>query len=259
MLSKSTFSLLSAMLLASPLFATPLQVEKVDQTAKPMAKGIPDNADSKDPAIAAMRKFIKSKTISKKNPQWKTQLPMPPMLTFSADKDYFWNLETNKGNIIVELLPTVAPMHVSSTIYLTELGFYDNIKFHRVIKNFMAQGGCPLGSGTGSPGYKYEGEFNNKVTHSKPGMLSMANAGPGTDGSQFFLTFVPTPHLDGRHTIFGQVVKGMKTVKTLERFGSGGGATTELLKIKRATFSVRSKPKANGEGEGMPDTKKEGN
>ncbi len=116
---------------------------------------------------------------------------------------------TNKGPILIKFMPAVAPMHVTSFMYLTELGYYDGLAFHRVIPGFMAQGGCPLGSGTGGPGYKFAGEFDPKVKHTKGGLLSMANAGPGTDGSQFFLTFVATPWLDGKHTIFGEVVEGM--------------------------------------------------
>ena len=126
-------------------------------------------------------------------------------------------------------------MHVSSTIYLTKLGFYDSVSFHRVIKGFMAQGGDPLGTGTGGPGYNYDCEYGGGSRHDKPGKLSMANAGPGTDGSQFFLTFVPTPHLDGRHTIFGEVVEGMATVKELEAKGS---RSSKALEITTATITV---------------------
>ena len=153
--------------------------------------------------------------------------------------DYFWNLETNKGAIKVKLMPDVAPMHVSSTIYLTRLGFYDDTIFHRVIQGFMAQGGDPTGTGRGGPGYKYNGEFDSSVKHDKPGLISMANAGPGTDGSQFFLTFVKTPHLNGKHTIFGRVVEGMDTVKDLEKAGSRSGKTKEKLLIESATISVQ--------------------
>ena len=103
-------------------------------------------------------------------------------------------------------------MHVTNFIYLTRLGFYDGLVFHRVIPSFMAQGGCPLGTGTGGPGYQFDGEFEpEREARPAGGMLSMANAGPGTDGSQFFLTFVPTPWLDGKHTIFGEVVEGRRT------------------------------------------------
>ena len=121
---------------------------------------------------------------------------------------------------------------MTSTIYLTELGFYDGLSFHRVIPGFMAQGGCPVGQGTGGPGYDYEGEFAPSARHDRPGLLSMANRGPGTDGSQFFLTFVPTPWLDGNHTIFGEVVDGLETLDALEACGSGSGATSEPLTMK---------------------------
>jgi cyclophilin family peptidyl-prolyl cis-trans isomerase len=127
-------------------------------------------------------------------------------------------------------------MHVSSTIYLTKLGYYDGLAFHRVIQGFMAQGGCPVGRGTGGPGYEYDGEFDANVRHDRPGLLSMANRGPGTDGSQFFLTFVPTPHLDNNHTIFGEIVDGMETLAALESAGSSSGATTTPLVIEKATI-----------------------
>ena len=129
-------------------------------------------------------------------------------------------------------------MHVSSTIYLTRLGFYDGLSFHRVITDFMAQGGCPLGTGTGGPGYEYDGEFDSHVKHDKPGLLSMANAGPGTDGSQFFLTFVATPWLDGKHTIFGEVVEGMDTVRALELHGSQTGEPSKHLEISKASVRI---------------------
>ncbi len=144
-------------------------------------------------------------------------------------------METNKGPIRIELLPQVAPMHVTSFAYLARLGFYDGLAFHRVIKRFMAQGGCPLGTGTGGPGYQYAGEFSPKVKHDVGGLLSMANAGPNTDGSQFFLTFVPTPWLDGKHTIFGKVVAGVDTLEKLEAAGSESGRTAEPLRIERVT------------------------
>jgi cyclophilin family peptidyl-prolyl cis-trans isomerase len=129
-------------------------------------------------------------------------------------------------------------MHVSSTIYLARTGFYDGLGFHRVIPGFMAQGGDPLGRGTGGPGYQYAGEFDPKLKHDKGGLLSMANAGPGTDGSQFFLTFVATPWLDGKHTIFGEVVEGMGTLQELERRGSPSGQTKEKLEIRTARITV---------------------
>ncbi len=194
--------------------------------------------ENKQMGIKAIDTFIATKDIDTSKPEWKTSLPKPEKVAFDPDQKIYWVLKTNKGNIKIRLMPEVAPMHVSSTIYLTRLGFYDDTVFHRVITGFMAQGGDPLGRGTGGPGYKYRGEFDSSVKHDKPGILSMANAGPGTDGSQFFLTFVPTPHLDGKHTIFGEVVEGMGTVKALEAAGSGSGRTTEPLSIVTATIEV---------------------
>jgi cyclophilin family peptidyl-prolyl cis-trans isomerase len=103
----------------------------------------------------------------------------------------------------------------------------------------MAQGGDPAGNGTGGPGYKYDGEFSDSAKHDKPGILSMANAGPGTDGSQFFLTFVPTPHLNGKHTVFGEVTDGQDVLKKLEAAGSQSGRTSEPLSITKATIVVQ--------------------
>jgi cyclophilin family peptidyl-prolyl cis-trans isomerase len=197
-------------------------------------------AASDDVALKACDAFIAEQKIDKTKDRWKTMLPEPPKLTFDEKSAYFWVIETNMGNIKVKLMPKVAPMHVSSTIYLSRLGFYDGLLFHRVIPQFMAQGGCPLGTGTGGPGYKYAGEFDPAVRHDKPGLLSMANAGPGTDGSQFFLTFVPTPHLNGKHTIFGEVVEGMDTLKELEKRGSSpSGRTSEKLFMKKTTIEVK--------------------
>ena len=128
-----------------------------------------------------------------------------------------------------------------STIWLTLLGFYDGLTFHRIIKSFMAQGGCPRGVGMGGPGYKYGGEFSPKAVHDRPGLLSMANAGPNTDGSQFFITFVPTAWLDGKHTIFGEMIEndaaGVQTLLALEAVptASQDRPKTPVL-IKKATI-----------------------
>ena len=189
-------------------------------------------ADSaQDKAIEAIDAFIASAEIVKSDSNWKTKLPKPSIVDFEAGTDYFWDIETNIGNIEIKLLPAVAPMHVTSTIYLARLGFYDGVIFHRVIDGFMAQGGDPLGLGTGGPGYQYDGEFSPDARHDRPGLLSMANSGPGTDGSQFFLTFVPTPHLDDKHAIFGEVTGGMDVVQALEAKGSSSGKTSEQLEM----------------------------
>ena len=191
-----------------------------------------------DAALATMRAFIREQGVNTSGGSWRTRLNKPPQLEFTKGRKYFWVLETSEGPIRIRFLPDVAPMHVSSTIYLTELGFYDGLIFHRVIPGFMAQGGCPVGAGTGSPGYKYAGEFDASVRHDRPGLLSMANSGPGTDGSQFFILFKPARHLDGKHTIFGELVDGMGTLKKLEAQGSQGGATKKRLVIEKATIEV---------------------
>jgi len=159
---------------------------------------------------------------------------------------------TDKGEILTSLEFEKTPLTVANFVGLTEGTkdfndssgrtsgrYYDSLKFHRVIPNFMIQGGCPLGSGTGGPGYNFPDEFDPSLRHDKPGILSMANAGPGTDGSQFFLTFVPTPWLDGKHTVFGEVVDGVETLQALEQRGSQSGRTSEPLELRRATIEVR--------------------
>ncbi|PAJ72787.1 peptidylprolyl isomerase [Pseudoalteromonas sp. NBT06-2] len=193
-----------------------------------------------DPAIKQTDEFISKQKINTQDSKWKTQLTKPGLIRFSQGKDYFWDLQTNQGAISIKLLPDTAPMHVSSTIYLTKLGFYDDLIFHRVIPGFMAQGGDPLGTGRGNPGYKYQGEFSKEsAVHDKAGILSMANAGPGTDGSQFFITFKATPFLNGRHTVFGEVVKGLDdSLAKIEALGSRSGKTESEVKIIKAAIRV---------------------
>ena len=114
-------------------------------------------------------------------------------------------ITTTKGAVRLNLFPAQAPVTVANFVNLAARGYYDGLKFHRVIANFMVQGGCPRGTGTGGPGYQFEDEFDPSLRHDRPGRLSMANAGPGTNGSQFFITHVPTPWLDDAHSIFGEV------------------------------------------------------
>ena len=116
-----------------------------------------------DEAIEKVDEYITKQTIDKTDTDWKTKLSKPPQLNFTQGKDYFWELETSQGKLTIELLNDSAPMHVSSTIYLTQLGFYDDLTFHRVIPGFMAQGGDPIGTGAGNPGYTYDGEFDGKI------------------------------------------------------------------------------------------------
>ncbi len=145
--------------------------------------------------------------------EWNT----PPELTIDAAKTYLVTLETNRGTIELELYPEYAPVTVNNFVFLTNEGFYDGVKFHRVIANFMIQGGDPTGTGRGGPGYRFQDEtYGNPLKH-ETGVLSMANAGPNTNGSQFFITHLPTPHLDGKHTVFGKVIEGMDVVNAIQQ------------------------------------------
>ncbi len=204
-----------------------------------IASGLLFGCEQQDKTIVDINAFISESNIDTSKGSWKQGLPKPPKMSFTQGKQYLWHLQTNKGKLVIELKGQESPMHVTSTIYLTTLGFYDDIIFHRVIPGFMAQSGDPLGVGVGGPGYYYMGEFDSKLTHNKAGILSMANSGAGTDGSQFFLTFKATPHLDGRHTIFGEVIEGLETLKELAKFGSRTGKTSEKLLIQKATIEVR--------------------
>lgn len=121
-------------------------------------------------------------------------------------------IETPRGKIKLELFADKTPKTVANFEKLAKSGFYDGLTFHRVIANFMIQGGCPLGTGTGGPGYQFKDEFHPDLKHDSPGILSMANAGPNTNGSQFFITHVPCPWLDGHHTVFGKVLEGQDVV-----------------------------------------------
>ena len=143
--------------------------------------------------------------------QWST----PPAMSLAPDKKYSVILHTDKGDITISLHADKAPKTVNNFIFLARQGFYDGTIFHRVIADFMAQGGDPTGTGTGGPGYRFADEFHPQLRHDKPGILSMANAGPGTNGSQFFSTHVPTPWLDNRHSVFGQVTAGMDVLLSI--------------------------------------------
>jgi cyclophilin family peptidyl-prolyl cis-trans isomerase len=138
-----------------------------------------------------------------------------PSGTLDLTKSYSARFKTERGEFTSELFAADAPMTVENFINLARAGFYDGTTFHRVIAGFMAQSGDPTGTGTGGPGYSFRDELSVKRRHDEPGTLSMANAGPNTNGSQFFITFGATPHLDGRHTVFGRVTSGMDVVNSL--------------------------------------------
>jgi cyclophilin family peptidyl-prolyl cis-trans isomerase len=136
-------------------------------------------------------------------------------MVIDQKKKYTATLSTDKGDIEMELFADKTPHTVNNFVFLAREGFYDGTIFHRVITDFMAQGGDPTGTGTGGPGYRFADEFHPSLKHSEPGIFSMANAGPGTNGSQFFITHVPTPWLDGKHSIFGQVISGMDVLLSI--------------------------------------------
>ena len=141
--------------------------------------------------------------------------PAPPSGTLDLHKSYAARFKTERGEIVCQLHAAQAPLTVENFINLARAGFYDRTTFHRVIPGFMAQGGDPTGTGRGGPGYSFRDEFTSELRHDAAGVLSMANAGPGTNGSQFFLTLAPTPHLDGRHTVFGRVTDGMDVLRSI--------------------------------------------
>ncbi|SRR5579859_397214 len=136
----------------------------------------------------------------------------PPEMKIDPKKHYTATFKTDKGDFTVELYADKAPKTVNNFVFLAREGFYNGVTFHRVIRGFMAQGGDPTGTGSGGPGYQFADEFHPSLRHDSAGILSMANAGPGTNGSQFFITHGPTPHLNGKHTVFGKVIEGMDVV-----------------------------------------------
>src|SRR5512143_2832428 len=136
-------------------------------------------------------------------------------MQIDTKKKYTATIETNRGIVVADLFAAQVPRTVNNFVSLARDGYYDGVTFHRVIQDFMIQGGDPTGTGRGGPGYTFKDEFDPKLKHDKPGVLSMANAGPNTNGSQFFITHVPTPWLDGKHSVFGQVVKGQDVVMSI--------------------------------------------
>jgi len=155
--------------------------------------------------------------------QWST----PPEMQIDPTKTYKIVMGTTKGEIELELYPEHAPKTVNNFVFLAKEGYYDGLSFHRVINDFMVQGGDPTGIGSGGPGYRFEDEFaGNPLTHERC-VISMANAGPGTNGSQFFITHSPQPHLNGRHTVFGKVVKGEDVVDAIAQGDKMNKVTAE--------------------------------
>jgi len=231
-------ALAACAVLAAPLFAA----DDVKPAAAPAGKAKPGaakHAAGSDKALAAIEAQIAAAHVQKTG-GWKTQLPMPKVVAFDPAHKYLATMVTNKGTMVIELKPRVAPMHVTNFIYLATPAFFDGLKFHRVIKGFMAQGGDPLGNGAGGPGYQFAGEFDANTKHDKRGVLSTANAGPNTDGSQFFIMFRAYPSLDMKYSIFGQVVSGIETLDKFEAAANpGDGPPMEPLSITKVTIAAK--------------------
>jgi peptidyl-prolyl cis-trans isomerase B (cyclophilin B) len=149
-------------------------------------------------------------------------------------------MKTSRGEIAATLFASKVPMTVANFLNLCSSGYYNGVTFHRVIKDFMIQGGDPTGTGRGGPGYRFADEFDRSLRHSKPGIFSMANAGPGTNGSQFFITHVPCPHLDGRHSVFGEVTSGQDVVNAVRQ-----GDKIEGVEILDSTAELFEAQKEN--------------
>ena len=145
--------------------------------------------------------------------QWSS----PPAMQIDLKKAYRANIETNRGVIEIALYPEYAPKTVNNFVFLAREGFYDGVSFHRVIDDFMVQGGDPTGTGRGGPGYRFEDEVRGNPLMHETGVISMANAGSNTNGSQFFITHLPQPHLNGKHTVFGKVTSGMDVVNSIRQ------------------------------------------
>ena len=200
-------------------------------------------------ALKEIQDFIKtskeSGAIETSAPGWKTRLPKFPPAEFAEDAGYEWVLETSEGTMVADLYPEAAPDHVRNILYLSSVGFYDGLIFHRIIPGFMAQGGCPRGTGRSGPGYMVDLEANATWRHEGPGVLSMARTmRPNTAGSQFFLTLKSTPQLDRQYTVFGKVTEGLEVLKKLEAAGNPdprANGTPPLKKITIYSTQVRAK------------------
>ncbi|MEX2606209.1 MAG: peptidylprolyl isomerase [Kiritimatiellia bacterium] len=202
-------------------------------------------AEPKGSALAELETFLQEKRasgeIDSDQPNWKTRLPKFPDAAFAENGHYEWILKTSEGTMTAELDHQTAPEHVRNILYLTSAGFYDGLVFHRIIPGFMAQGGCPLGRGTGGPGYQVNLEVDPKVKHVGPGILSMARSqNPNSAGSQFFLTFASQPSLDNQYSVFGKVTEGLDVLKKLEAAGNPNPRSNGVPPLKEITIETAS-------------------
>lgn len=201
------FALAACLIQPTP---APLSTPTLIGTPRPLGSPTPVQAATPTPGSA------QSQGLSFK------QYATPPLMTIDPSASYTAVINTNQGSITLELYAKDAPKTVNNFVFLAQEGFYDGLIFHRVIPDFMIQGGDPTGTGTAGPGYKFEDELGSTRAFDTPGILAMANSGANTNGSQFFITVVPTPHLTGNHTIFGKVTQGQQVADAISLVSSGG-------------------------------------
>ncbi|MGA0333373.1 MAG: peptidylprolyl isomerase [Kiritimatiellia bacterium] len=199
------------------------------------------SASGEGTALPEIQSFIQAQEaegrIDKSRSDWKTRLPKFPPAAFADGGHYEWILQTSEGTMTAVLDHEAAPDHVRNILYLSRVGFYDGLIFHRIIPGFMAQGGCPLGRGFGGPGYQVDLEVKKDVLHKGPGVLSMARSqNPNSAGSQFFITFVSTPNLDGQYSVFGKVTDGLDVLKKLEAAGNPNPRANGTPPLKEITI-----------------------
>ncbi len=201
------------------------------QTPEPEATSAPETTATATPAAAAAGSTPAAATATpaftpaatSRLSGSRTSYSSPPAMTLDPESDYVANFRTNQGNFTVKLFASQTPVTVNNFVFLAQQGFYDGLIFHRVIEGFMIQGGDPTGTGAGGPGYQFQDEIVAGLVFDSPGKLAMANAGPGTNGSQFFITVAATGWLDGNHTIFGEVTEGQNVVNAISRAATGRG------------------------------------
>ena len=200
-------------IIAAALFTAACLIETPTPPPSPTA------AESTGPAATPAPGAVLTPTPRLVTAQGRTfkQYAQSPLMTIDPSATFTATFRTNNGTFTVELLASQAPVTVNNFVFLAQDGFYDGVLFHRVIQDFMIQGGDPTGTGTAGPGYRFQDELVPSLVFDQPGILAMANSGPGTNGSQFFITVAPTPHLNGLHTVFGRVTIGQETVKTISR------------------------------------------
>jgi len=162
----------------------------------------------------------------------KMSWPEPPPMSIDLSKSYQALIVTEKGDVLLELYADRAPVTVNNFVFLARQGFYDGVTFHRVIPGFMAQTGDPTGTGSGGPGYRFDDEFHPTLRHDSEGIVSMANAGANTNGSQFFIIYAPQPHLDDQHSVFGKVIEGMEVVRSLTPTSPDAGPGDKIMTIE---------------------------